>query len=135
MEKATGRIKRQNRIKFLLLKANFGIFHWTPPKGHIESEETEMMAAWRELQEETGLRKEDVKLYSQFREELNYETANGPKQSVYFLAQLKNYDKQIKISNEHLEYRWVECDEGFDGFIHDDTVKLLVKALLYIIRR
>ena len=53
---------------FLLLRYGWG--HWGFPKGIIESGETEMKAAIREANEETGLY--NFKFFKNFREKIEY---------------------------------------------------------------
>ncbi|CDJ40909.1 bis(5'-nucleosyl)-tetraphosphatase (asymmetrical), putative [Eimeria tenella] len=96
--------------------------------GHLEDGEDFLAAALRETHEETGLRKEHLKVLSSFWRDLRYEARGKPKQSRYFLAVLENPETPIKISDEHAEYRWVGLKEAqqLSGF--EDMQQLLSEA-------
>ena len=49
---------------FMLLVQQYGET-WSVPKGHIEGDESPLDCAYRELEEETGIKKEDVMLLKQ----------------------------------------------------------------------
>lgn len=40
-------------------------------------------------------------------------TVNGkPKSVVYYLAELTNLDKEVKISHEHKDFKWLPLEEA-----------------------
>lgn len=43
-----------SQAEYLLLKASYGSFHWSPPKGHVDPGEDDFTTALRETQEEAG---------------------------------------------------------------------------------
>uniref|UniRef100_A0A6G3MLU4 Bis(5'-nucleosyl)-tetraphosphatase [asymmetrical] n=1 Tax=Henneguya salminicola TaxID=69463 RepID=A0A6G3MLU4_HENSL len=128
------RLNRESSAKFLILKASNGCFHWTPPKGHVELDEYELDTAFRELFEETEIKEDEIKLYKEFREVLEYNTVNGRKQSIYYLAELKDYGQEIRLSNEHCEYKWIEANKDLNIFLHTQTKELIILAEKYIKR-
>lgn len=84
---------------------------WDLPKGHLDPGETEIECALRELEEETGLRSEDIELDPVFRFEQRYlvrrqETGDlwRPKSLVVFLGRLRE-DREI-IATEHIGFEW-----------------------------
>jgi len=90
MEKSCGLVVvNSNEILLLKYSANDTQGeggHWDFPKGHIETNETEIMTALRELEEETGYRaKKMTKLVSYFpsvgynQEEIHIFVASGTK--------------------------------------------------------
>lgn len=94
--------------EFLLMKHPK---RWDLPKGHVDPGETETQCALRELEEETGIRPEDIELVPDFRFTLDYTVAsrrtNGeawPKTLVLFLGRLVR-DVEI-ITTEHETYAW-----------------------------
>ena len=60
--------KKQDRLELLLIRHKNG-GHWSFPKGHVETGETEPQTALREIKEETGL---DVGLCEGFRQSVEY---------------------------------------------------------------
>jgi len=92
--------------KFLLLY--HGHNYWNFPKGHIESEEGSLEAAFRETQEETGLGKNDLRLMTNFKaqERFFFRKQNQPifKIVIFYLAETKN--RNVKVSEEHQGYAW-----------------------------
>ncbi|CAK7293525.1 bis(5'-nucleosyl)-tetraphosphatase [asymmetrical] [Vulpes vulpes] len=99
-------------IEFLLLQASDGIHHWTPPKGHVEPGEDDLETALRETQEEAGIAAGQLTIIEGFRRELNYVARNKPKIVIYWLAEVKDYDVEIRLSQEHQAYRWLGLDEA-----------------------
>ncbi len=92
--------------KFLLLY--HGGNYWNFPKGHIEGEERSFEAALRETVEETGLKSEDLKIRSRFKDYEKYYFYKGKsrifKVVIFYLAESRK--KEIKISEEHSGYGW-----------------------------
>lgn len=103
--------------KFLLLyrRGNY----WNFPKGHFKAGESSLTAALREVEEETGLRKQDLRIIPNFR---GYEKFyfNLGKQGIYdivilYLAETKQ--PRIIISpREH---------SGFGWFVYRDAMKVI----------
>ncbi|XP_058997945.1 bis(5'-nucleosyl)-tetraphosphatase [asymmetrical] [Mustela lutreola] len=99
-------------IEFLLLQASDGIHHWTPPKGHVEPGENDLETALRETQEEAGIAADQLTIIEGFRRELRYVAWEKPKTVIYWLAEVKDYDVEIRLSREHQDYRWLGLDEA-----------------------
>ncbi|EZA58428.1 Bis(5'-nucleosyl)-tetraphosphatase [asymmetrical] [Ooceraea biroi] len=108
----------QDTIQYLLLQKSSGKYHWTPPKGHVESGESDMETALRETREEAGFRPTDLKIYEDAKHESNYvvhkRDKDVPKIVIYWLAELLNPDKSVKLSNEHQDFRWLPLNEACD---------------------
>lgn len=101
----------KGRIKYLILKHNGLDNHWGFPKGRLEKSESDLVAAKRELKEETGINditlinKEELRhQYSFIHKEKSYK-----KEVVYFLGY--SSDTKIKLSNEHTNYFWGTFEE------------------------
>ena len=83
---------------------------WDLPKGHVDSGETEMQCALRELREETGILAADIDIMDGFRFETKYRVRGKRDSQLYdkalvvFLARLKR-DVPISVS-EHPGYQW-----------------------------
>lgn len=99
-------LNEQKKILIMFQKQNR---YWEFPKGKVEigEEENELGTLKREILEETGLK--DLQLISGFKFDIKYRfTLHGQlihKSNIYYLAKTNN--NQIKLSTEHLEYKWV----------------------------
>jgi bis(5'-nucleosidyl)-tetraphosphatase len=92
--------------RYLLLRA---YRYWDFPKGAVETGETPLQAAIREVREETGLDGLDF-----FRGEIYCETApyNRGKVARYYLARTAQENVTLTTNpatgiREHMEYRWL----------------------------
>jgi 8-oxo-dGTP pyrophosphatase MutT (NUDIX family) len=81
------------------------------PKGHLDEGETELECAYRELEEETGIRCDQIELFPDFRftlqysiHEKRYGNQKVDKTLVIFLGRLLA-DVPIQTT-EHLGYEW-----------------------------
>lgn len=93
---------------------------WASVSGHIERGEDEFKRALIEIEEETKLKKKDVKLLAKSEPITVTDNNNKVSWKVYpFLFRvLKN---NIRIDWEHTEYRWIEPSE----LTKYDTVPML----------
>lgn len=98
------------QIQYLLLRASYGDFHWSSPKGHVDPGEDDFMAALRETQEEAGYAEEDLIIFKDQPKILNYNVKGKPKVVIYWLAQLKDSCKEPTLSDEHTEMKWLTKD-------------------------
>jgi len=123
--------KRDNQDKPIYLLLHYEEGHWDFPKGRMEEGETEMEAARRELQEETGL--DDVEFVSLFNEKINYKLLREGKETYktvqFFLAETLN--DEIKLQEdpiEHLDFKWLYFDKALEQLTYDNAKELLKKA-------
>ena len=98
-------------VRLLVLRA---YKNWDFPKGLVEPGETELAAAKREVEEETGLADLDYPFGDEFKETVPY-SAN--KVARYYLAETGAEKIELPVSAElgrpeHHEYRWVNFDEA-----------------------
>ncbi|PHR85968.1 MAG: DNA mismatch repair protein MutT [Blastopirellula sp.] len=124
-------IVRGNPVEsFLLMKHPK---RWDLPKGHVDSGETEMECALRELEEETGIPASSVEVDPDFRFTLqyvvNYNRRNGGgdklKTAVYFLATLTE-EVNIYVT-EHGDYQWFAWNPPH--VIQEETIDPLLSAV------
>ncbi|KAL7676386.1 hypothetical protein ACOME3_002640 [Neoechinorhynchus agilis] len=91
-------------VEYLLLKASYKPYHWTPPKGHIDPGETAYLAAIRETKEEAGIRASDMKQDPKWEPlpiTIEYTTpTNVLKKVHYYISEVGNQTKVI-LSSEH----------------------------------
>jgi 8-oxo-dGTP pyrophosphatase MutT (NUDIX family) len=118
--------KEEGKVLYLLLHYESG--HWDFPKGHIEQGEDEFTTARREAQEETGL--EDIVFLPDFEEKISYfYTSQGRKvfKTVVFLL-AETGSKEIKISEEHLGFKWLPFQEALEQITFENAKEVLKKA-------
>lgn len=66
-----------------------------------------MQTALRETNEEAGLVNSDLKIYEDCKQEIQYKVKDKPKTVVYWLAELVDQNKSVKMSNEHQDFKWL----------------------------
>jgi bis(5'-nucleosidyl)-tetraphosphatase len=125
-------------VKFLLLyrRGNY----WNFPKGHFMPGERTIDAALRELEEETGIKKSELRIVPNFRayERFYFQIGN---QGIYdtvilFLAETHKAEVQIAL-REHSGYGWFLCHDamGVIGKKYGDTRKVLKRANDFLLAR
>ena len=105
--------RSERGIRLLVLRA---YQNWDFPKGRVEPGETELDAARREVEEETGLADLDYPFGDEFKETVPYA---GNKVARYYVAETEVEKIELPVSPElgrpeHHEYRWVSFDEAED---------------------
>lgn len=124
--------KDNNKIYYLVLKYNtigkVDKTYWGFAKGTIEENEKEIETIVREAEEETGIN--DLNFIKGFKEKENYFFKNNNKTVfktvVYLLAETKT--KEIKLSYEHLDYKWLVLEEAVKILTFDNSKNILIKA-------
>jgi bis(5'-nucleosidyl)-tetraphosphatase len=106
--------------------------HWDFPKGNIETNETELEAATRELQEETGI--ECFRVIPNFRYVLDYKYTRRnvliSKQVTLFLA--STGVRKVKISHEHIGYSWVKKSDATTELTYKNAKNALMQAINFL---
>jgi 8-oxo-dGTP pyrophosphatase MutT (NUDIX family) len=129
--------KENNEIYYLLLhyagSSPKAKGYWDFPKGHLEGEETETAAAYREIEEETGLK--ELSFIPGFRRPIKYFFRSQGrtifKTVVFFLAETKQ--KEVKISDEHIGYEWLAFDQAFARMKFANAKNILTRAKDHLI--
>ena len=125
-------------IKFLLLYRR-GMY-WNFPKGHFEPGEKTFDAALRELEEETGLKKSDLRIIPNFRayERFNFKVGS---QRIYdtvilFLAETHKAEVVIR-PREHSGYAWFLPQDAIAtiGKKYEDVARILRQARSFLDHR
>jgi len=127
-EKSCGAIifrKIQNKYEFVLIQQKYSL-HFGFPKGHVEQNESELMTAYREVKEETGL---DIEIFSQIRGKIQYSPRPGIiKDVIYFLAKAKS--TIIKKQDEEIEdAMWVDESEVLDKLTYQSDKQIFESVL------
>jgi len=139
IEKSAGAVifrRENNKIYYLLLhypsSAKAAKDYWDFPKGHIEKGETLEATVKREVEEETGLT--DIKFVEGFKEGIKYffkfKGKNIFKIVTFFLAETK--EKEIKISPEHIGYKWLSYEEAVEQLTFENAKETLRKAVAFL---
>jgi putative (di)nucleoside polyphosphate hydrolase len=97
---------------------------WQMPQGGVDDGEETLEAAFRELEEETGIRRELVEITGCAEDELIYDLPEdligklwkgryrGQRQ-VWYLARFLGSDEDVNIATDHPEFRaWKWADPG-----------------------
>lgn len=120
--------KEKHENKFLLLEYNYKNRFWDFPKGNIEKDESEIDTAKREVKEETGIK--ELIIVPEFREKISYvykkENKTIFKEVIFYLAETK--ERKIKISEEHLNYNWLNYEEALKTLTYPTAKNILKKA-------
>lgn len=120
-----GKTKR----KFLLMRhAN----RWDLPKGHVDPGEKKKQCALRELEEETGITSNDIKIDGSFKFKEKYivtykrdDKVKKRKTLTIYLAELV---KPVDIVlTEHIGYQWIDWKPPHR--IQENTIDPLLKQL------
>ena len=110
-------------LKFLILKRNEKKLYehlWQGVAGKIDKAEEAWETAIRELKEETGL--DPVKMFvadhiSQFYEK------HGDRVNLVPVFGIEVDSKNVILSDEHIEYKWVDFKEAFDTLVWNGQKK------------
>ncbi len=129
--------KEKKENKFLLLKyppEGREKDYWGLPKGHIEEGEPVKEAAFRELSEETGIERREIRVIPGFKEANKYYFKQKEetifKIVIYFLAETKK--ETIKVSHEHTDFKWVNFDQAMKLIPYKNTREIVRKAKKFI---
>ena len=84
-----------------------------------------MTAALRETKEEAGLDSEQLRVFTDIKEELKYEAFGAPKIVTYWLARLADHDDKVLLSDEHQDFRWLGLNDAKELSGFPDMAKCL----------
>ena len=122
-------VRKDNENFYLLIKSINGDVGF--PKGHMESGESELETAIRELKEETNL---EVKLISGFRCQIEYKLPrlnDTVKQSVYFLGECLT-EEVVCQKTEVSEANFLPYEDALELLTFEDTKKILREAEAFL---
>lgn len=112
--------------EFLLLRNRRGF--WGFPQGHKEKGESEIQTLIREVFEETGIRDLEIQSYIG---DIRYSYFKGDgmkseKEVRFYFAVTPT--KQVRISNEHADFRWVTLPDALNMIDHAKLKQILAKG-------
>jgi len=96
---------------------------WQMVSGRIESGETGWEAALREIKEETGLTPD--RFYSANTMEAFYEVNQNCINLIPVFVGFIDTDKDVQLSHEHSEYKWITVDEAQDYLVFSHQEEML----------
>ena len=133
IEKSCGAVvftRDDGNIKYVIIESKEGYFGF--PKGHVESNETELETAKREVLEETGLQ---IEFLGDFRTEDSHPfQRNGEirmKHIVYFLAEFSNQvpeAQETELNSIHL----MNYKTALSSFQFESSKRILTEAHEYL---
>jgi bis(5'-nucleosidyl)-tetraphosphatase len=111
---------------------------WEFPKGGVDAGETLAEAAMRELQEETGLAPDSVRLIPGFEHSEEYRFTSGKgeghtlvrKEVTYFLAESLSTDVQLS-AHEASQFAWLTLDEALRKLKYKARREMLRRAAMH----
>jgi len=129
-------VVNKNSKKFLFLKNSKGWLDF--PKGQIEKTENAKEAALRELEEETGIKNNEIIIDPFFVYSFKYFFYTEDKQMVaktvkIFLCETEK--EEIKISPEHVGYVWLSYEEAMKKLSFSTSKKVVKEAFNYLIKK
>jgi len=98
---------------------------WAGISGYIEEDETALESALKEIQEEVGLKKEDVKLVK-VAEPLEVPDTERDTLWIVHPHLFKTSNTNIRLDWEHDQYKWIDPED----IANYDTVLMLKETLL-----
>ena len=109
--------QKAQEVEFLLLKRNKNKLYehlWQGVAGKIEKDEKAWETAVRELKEETGLAPKKMfvadhvsRFYEKHKDRMNLVPVFG----------IEVDSKDVTLSDEHIDYKWLDFEEAFDTLI------------------
>lgn len=135
-EKSAGAVifkESSNGVLFLLLHYPSG--HWDFVKGKIEKNENPQQTVLREIKEETGITdlnfiegfEENIEYDFQYKEELIH------KKVTFYLV--KTNTEKITISDEHLDFVWLDFKNALEKTTYQNSKSVLSKANKLLVER
>jgi 8-oxo-dGTP diphosphatase len=96
---------------------------WSFPKGHLQPGETDLDAALREVEEETGVAAEALDAIG----EIRYTVDETPKAVRYWIMRPIDHGSPFAPDNEVDEVRWVSVEEAGALLTHQSDIGLLTR--------
>ena len=115
-----------NNEQFLVLKSSRG--DWNFVKGHREKEETDYETLKREIFEETGITSYNIIDYlGKIRYRLMKNGSQIKKEVKFYYAIA--YTNHILLSNEHVDYMWLQYEQAKQLLTFDESKFILKKSI------
>jgi 8-oxo-dGTP pyrophosphatase MutT (NUDIX family) len=99
------------------------------PKGHVESGESEIMTAEREVLEETSV---SIKITEKFRQPVYYRPRPGAKKEVVYFVATTSQERVSPREGEVAWVEWVPVEKAITLLAHANDKKVLSSAIEYM---
>ena len=113
---------------YLVVQHRGPLHYWAFPKGRQSQGESYEQTAIREIREETG--QTDFKIMKRLISDSIYFPKRGPrtivKKVVFFLVRF--FSKEIRLSTEHINWRWATFEEALSILTFDDYQRVLKES-------
>ncbi|MHA2102108.1 MAG: bis(5'-nucleosyl)-tetraphosphatase [Candidatus Hodarchaeales archaeon] len=121
-------MRKEVEVEYLLLQHKNK--NWGFPKGRREYGENDIQTAKREIFEETGLAS-SVRILKRLSNVIRFTVHRGkallPKEVRLFLVKVSQ-DVQVKLSSEHLDYKWLSYEEALTNITYKSSQRMLKEA-------
>ncbi len=119
----TGILKDKNLLLVVKRSENDDLYPgaWEFPGGHLEDNETLKEGLKRELEEEIGFTDEFNPIITHYYDEVKEKNGELVHDlEIDFIVNVDSSKINVKLSNEHCDYKWVTKDSDYlDKFIKD----------------
>jgi 8-oxo-dGTP diphosphatase len=96
---------------------------WSLPKGKLDSGETALQCAFREVFEETGIKAR----FTRHLGAVEYEESGSKKRVQYWAAESRGLQEQFVANDEVDEIRWLSSDAALELVTHDSDREIIGK--------
>lgn len=115
---------------FLLMVNRRG--YWEFPKGHLKEGETDVLAAQREVREETGLN--HLTVLKGFRTSIKYrylrQGRESDKEVVFYLMETR--PQSVVISDEHQGFIWLPYKDALAKLSYNNARRVLSEGYAFL---
>lgn len=115
---------------FLLMINRRG--YWEFPKGHLKEGESDMMAALREVTEETGI--SNLEVLKGFKTTIKYrymkQGRESDKEVTFYLMETR--PQNVVISDEHRGFVWLPYNEAMAKLSYNNARRVLTEAYTHL---
>ena len=103
----------------------------------MDDGEDALTAALRETEEEAGLKEQsDYRIVDkEFKIEINYLVKQRPKKVFYWLAEVNDPNVKVTLSDEHIDFKWLEFKEAIEYAKYETMVKCLTEADHFLLNK
>lgn len=123
--------RQDQELWFLLIQHHEG--HWGFPKGHAEDDESAMVAACREFEEETGIRDYQLIDVPSFKEIYSFVKRHKTieKTVIYFTAVTKTM--QVNCQEKEIQdYAWLPFQAAMERLTFPQSKQILTQVVQFL---